>query len=171
MSLACFLIVFSSFSLSKMSEYRIALKDWIDYCRHIQYGWWKSSALGSPMSPVTTDNKKKLSIRRLYFGLHVRVGTYISRIETYLRAIQVQHSSRLGWYGMLLVICLAFMYKVHAVGASCYILTQQCSCRNLSIRRVHMLRRFHKRSANCIKSADRKLVGDLCGCETHSTSI
>ena len=77
--------------------------------------------------------RKKLSIRRLYFGLHVRVGTYISRIETYLRSIQVQHSSRLGWYGMLLVICLTFMYKVHAVGASCYILTQQCSCRNLSI--------------------------------------
>ena len=77
--------------------------------------------------------RKKLSIRRLYFGLHVRVGTYISRIETYLRAIQVQHSSRLGWYGILLVTCLTLTYKMHAVGASCYILTQQCSCRSLSI--------------------------------------
>ena len=54
----------------------------IGYCRHIQHDWWRSSALGSRMSPVTTDNEKKLSIRRLHFGLHVRVGTYITEGNT-----------------------------------------------------------------------------------------
>ena len=31
----------------------------IGYCRHIQHDWWRSCALGSRMSPVTTDNEKK----------------------------------------------------------------------------------------------------------------
>jgi len=34
-----------------------------------------------------------------------------------------------------------------------------------------MLRRLHEKSANSINYADRKLVGDLYGCETHFTSI
>ena len=43
--------------------------------------------------------------------------------------------------------------------------------RIITSRIVHMLRHFREKSANCINSADRKLGGDLCGCETHSTSI